>query len=536
MLRRVLLVDDEPFIRQGLSVLIDWESEGFCIAAQASDGAAALELLQRERFDLIIADIRMPRMDGISLLEKIRSEKISDARFVILSGYFEYEYAKNAIRYNCADYILKPVQKDELLKLVRSVSDECERSREAEQKDIERDKAVLDRHMISLVWGKYDKVNLNYVRSHIRTDGQVRYINIELNHEDERFCRLDDSGRVQAQRSLYNRCRSTMPDYAQHFLFDVIKREECYGVGLIFFRYMAERQGVTETECLNSLFDALKSASEYELFFYIGNVVEDIERISESFHTAAIVKTIQVFRVDASGAGKSGAVPAGLGKQKLDALIHAISINDRQLIESCADEVYAVINGESSDYRIITLDINYFLYQLIMLASEQDDRVNQQEVMNFITSNAFEKSAMRGSVTHFRRFALEYADYLRQLSQGSSKGVPAEIEKEIKENFGENLSLKSLSEKYYINTAYLGQLFKKQFGQSFKEYLNAYRIERAAELLVNTGEKVYIIAETVGYKNIDYFVGKFVEVKGCTPAKYRKMAGKEPSASIVTNL
>ena len=535
MLSRVLLVDDEPFIRQGLSVLIDWESEGFCIAAQASDGAAALEILKKEQFDLIIADIRMPRMDGITLLEKIRSEGISDARYVILSGYFEYEYAKTAIRNNCADYILKPVQKDELLKLVRSVADECRKSREAAMMDMERDKAVLDKHLTALVCGKYDDVNLDYVRSHMDSDGQVRYINIEIDFEDEGFRQLDDAGRLAAHRSLYNRCMAIMPDYAQHFLFDVVRRENTYGVGMIFCKYMAERKGITETECLNRLFEALKASSDYALLFHIGNLADSIEGISESFYTAAIAKTIQVFRVD-SGARRETALPAGLGRQKLDALLHAISINDRQLIESCADEVYKTINAEHADYRIITLDINYFLYQLIMLASEQDDRVNQQEVMDYITSTAFDKLAMRGSVAHFRRFSVEYADYLRQLSQGASKGVPAEIEKEIRENYGENLSLKSLSEKYYINTAYLGQVFKKQFGQSFKEYLNAYRIERAAELLVNTSEKVYIIAETVGYKNIDYFVGKFVEIKGCTPAKYRKMAKNEPKSSIVANI
>ena len=529
MLNRVLLVDDEPFIRQGLSVLIDWESEGFCIAAQASDGITALEILKNEQFDLIIADIRMPRMDGLALLERIRTEKLSDARFVILSGYFEYEYAKTAIRYSCADYILKPVQKDELIKLLRSVAGDCERLRADARKDIERDKAVFDRHMLSLVWGKYDEINLNYVKSHMVSCEHMRYINMEISPADERFKQLDETGKRRAQRSLYNRCCAVMPQYAHYFLFDVIKHEECYDVGMIFCRYMASEKDLSETECLNALFDALRASSDYELFFHIGNVVEDIAEISQSFHSAAIAKTIRVFRSDTDPSKSERQLPSGLCKEKLDALVQAISINDRTLICDCADEVYAVINGDNSDYRMITLDINYFLYRLIMLASEKDSRVNQQEVMEYITSAAFDKAAMRGSITHFRAFALEYADYLRQLSQGTSKGLPAEIEKEIRENYGDNLSLKGLSEKYYINTAYLGQIFKKQFGQSFKEYLNAYRIERAAEKLVTTSDKVYCIAEAVGYRNLDYFVSKFVEMKGCTPAKYRKQASDSTS-------
>lgn len=96
---QVLLVDDEPFIVQGLSVLIDWEKEGYEIAATAADGSEALEYLKEHTVDLIIADIKMPVLTGIELLQKIRREEISDAYFVILSGYSDFGYAQQAIRY-----------------------------------------------------------------------------------------------------------------------------------------------------------------------------------------------------------------------------------------------------------------------------------------------------------------------------------------------------------------------------------------------------------------------------------------------------
>ena len=86
----------------------------------------------------------------------------------------------------------------------------------------------------------------------------------------------------------------------------------------------------------------------------------------------------------------------------------------------------------------------------------------------------------------------------------------------------QNISLKSLSEKYFINSAYLGQLFRKQYGTSFKDYLNAYRINVAAEMLLSTGKRVYEISESVGYQSLDYFISKFVAVKGHTPTQYRK--------------
>ena len=101
---RVLLVDDEHFILQGLKVLIDWEEEGFVIAGTASDGYEALDFLKDNSVDLIIADINMPVISGLSLLQKIREENLSDAYFVILSGYAEFSYAQEAMRYKCTVY------------------------------------------------------------------------------------------------------------------------------------------------------------------------------------------------------------------------------------------------------------------------------------------------------------------------------------------------------------------------------------------------------------------------------------------------
>ena len=119
---KVLLVDDEPFILQGLMVLIDWQKEGYEIAGTASNGEEALEFLTRNEVDLIIADIKMPVMTGLELLAKIKNENISNAYFVFLSGYADFTYAKEAIRYKCTEYILKPVQVEELLSVLRRVT------------------------------------------------------------------------------------------------------------------------------------------------------------------------------------------------------------------------------------------------------------------------------------------------------------------------------------------------------------------------------------------------------------------------------
>ena len=109
-----------------------------------------------------------------------------------------------------------------------------------------------------------------------------------------------------------------------------------------------------------------------------------------------------------------------------------------------------------------------------------------------------------------------------------------EVEKENRKNYAQNLTLKELSERYFVNSAYLGQLFRKKYGCSFKDYLNQYRMEEAAKLLLRTDQKIYQIAEAVGFKDVDYFVNRFIAVKGCTPAKFRKQSAENPDGGVKT--
>ena len=123
-----------------------------------------------------------------------------------------------------------------------------------------------------------------------------------------------------------------------------------------------------------------------------------------------------------------------------------------------------------------------------------------------------------------KRLVLMSAERLSEMRRSASTGILSEIEKEIKANYGDNLTLRDLADKYYVNSSYLGRLFKKQYDCSFKEYLCSVRIEEAAALLRETDDDVTVIAERVGYNNTGWFTQKFIEIMGCTPAKYRNSA------------
>ncbi|MCR5001877.1 MAG: response regulator [Lachnospiraceae bacterium] len=355
---KVMLVDDEPFIMQGLSVLIDWEDLGYKIVKCASNGGEAYDYLKENSVDLIISDISMPVMSGLELLKRIREEGLSDAYFVVLSGYNDFAYAQQAIRYTCMEYLLKPINKDQLTDILKRVYSEGRMVKREDEVHDEKNKVVLY-------------------------------------------------------------------------------------------------------------------------------------------------------------------------KKELDDLIRAIDTNEMGAMNLSVDALYDKMYSVGMTEDILSMNLNYLQVQLIHLAVQQDETVDQEEVLNYISENVYDAGRTKGSRVHLKRFALGYAEYLGQLRKNASRGVLSEVEKEIKKNYADNLTLRDLSKKYYVNPAYLGQMFKKKYNQSFKDYLCQIRINEASSMLLNTDDKISLIAEKVGYKDVDYFIQKFIEQKGITPAKYRRNGGKE---------
>ncbi|MGN0351872.1 MAG: response regulator [Roseburia sp.] len=523
---KVLLVDDEPFILEGLKLLVDWEREGFEIAGTAANGVEALNFLQEEEVDLIIADIKMPQMTGLELLERIRKENLSDAYFVILSGYAEFGFAQQALQNDCTDYILKPVDGEILLKVLNKVFTlrsreklDCEKKREMEQ-------AYLARHIIALVQGKFDNLNLEYVREHMRCGKGVRYVEIQMEDIFDEEGTADREMRV-IQRKLYNICMDYLKEDANLCVFDVSVNEKIYDIGLLFFDYVAEKNNMKEKEYLENFLKYLNANIQKPIVMLVGKKVQDISNIARSYGNTCMLRSFQGFRAKKSIYYYEEEVqvsPDGivLCKQSLDGLLKMIEQNNHVGIRNAVESFYEEMGKMGICGETMTLNINYLLFQLIHLASEQDDDVNQEEILRLISESSFETGVKRGSKAHLARFACEYAEYLSQLRKNVSRGVLGMVEKEIKDNFASNITLRSLSEKYYVNSAYLGQLFRKKYGKSFKDYLNNYRMEQAANFLIHTDKKIAQIAEDVGYHDLDYFVNRFIQVHGCTPARFRK--------------
>lgn len=525
---RVLLVDDEPFITKGLAILIDWEKEGYEIVGICENGEEALKFLENQKVDLIIADIRMPVMTGIELIENIRSSKISDAYFVILSGYNDFSYMQKAIRYECMDYILKPIKAEELLSVLRKVSKQysSEQKEKAEKKL--RDEAYLSQNISSLLMGKYDETNLQYVKGQLSQSEGLRYIYVDVKNTDSKGLEEKEKKKQEFQKEIYQRCIEYVGEnYLSHCIWNINNVDRSYEIGILYCSQMAEEKNLNEEEYLYGLIQYLQQDIKVDIAIFIGDKVDRLEDISISYGNAS---TMQVYRGFSERKkvyyydreSQRGNLKRTLCKTILDELVDEIVRDNHEAIRSKIECLYEKMNEMSMNTKILELNINYLLFQLIHIASEQDSSVNQEEIVHRICEDVLNGMKKGLDIEDFTNFAIEYAQYLVQLRKNLSSGVLLEIEREIRTHFSENLTLKGLSKKYFVNSAYLGQIFIKKYGMPFKDYLNNCRIEQATELLMRTEKHVYEISEEVGYKNLDYFIERFIAVKGCTPTKYRK--------------
>lgn len=525
-MRKVLLVDDEPFILQGLKAVVDWNAEGFEVVKSCANGLEAYEYLKEAKVDVILADIKMPEMTGIELLKRIREEEVSDAFFIILTGFKDFTYIQTALRYDCMEYMLKPVEKTELTGVLRRIAKVSDERDEEEESRRYMEQAYLARNLMALLFGKFDDANVSYVKNHLHLSDEIRYIDIEMSDASDNAEELEEGEMRGRQRKIFSAATDYLKEESDHCIFDVSHDEKSYDLGLIYCDYFAAKREVSLDDFLEGLRDHILKETGFDTNIFVGKSVARIDSVSKSYSTACMLKSLEAFRsrkniyyYDDEASYDAGQVV--ILKDMIDRLVAAISADDTALIRSAVDDFYTELNKNESE-ETKRLNVNYFLFQLIHMASELNADLDQEEILRFIAEHSSEEGILRGSNAHMASFCCDYSRYLLQLRKNVSGGVLLEIEKEIRDNYADNLTLQELGKKYFVNSSYLGQMFRKKYGQSFKDYLTSFRISRAEEMLVSTDMRIAEIAEKVGYKDSDYFLKKFIESNGCTPSKYRK--------------
>ncbi|MDM5279819.1 response regulator [Paenibacillus silvae] len=517
----VLIVDDEPFIRQGLLLLMDWNAMGFQICGEASNGVQALECIRAVKPDLVISDIKMPEMDGMQLAKIIYEQYGGEMKMVLLSGFYEFEYAKQAIKYQVNDYILKPIVKDELQQVLEAFRDFFRERTEEKRHQEKQEQIVLAQHVQSILLGTADEDTVDHVQSLYGAATRYRCLMIETESEQEK---QQTEGCLHVEAALNHK-------YAGYVLKSFTGEKN--RVLHIVTDLLLKQEAVSLEQYVTRLYTELSRIQSAAIAIYAGREVNRLEELHESYYSCGKIKSLRFFSAygpiyyfEHMDTGVFNNQPAGREKQLFDGLIRAIEEHRTEDIRGHAQAVFQFFLEKRIEPGIVGIHLHYLAYTLLGLVNRDDSDLSQDgEWMQstFLQEN-YAMLSMEENIENLCEFSYKCAEKLKERQKWNAMGVLARVEAYIHEHYMDNISLKLLGEHFYMNSAYLGQIFKKHYGVSFSDYLNQIRIEEATRLLRRTDYRVYEIAVMVGYRDSDYFINRFEKIRGETPAQYRKRA------------
>ncbi|MDO3413336.1 response regulator transcription factor [Saccharibacillus sp. CPCC 101409] len=517
---KVLIVDDEPMIREGLRTIVDWASEGFEIVDTASNGKEGLEKFGRLAPDLTIVDIRMPGMSGLDLIEKVRQDN-SEAHFLILSGYAEFDYAKRAIVSGVSGYLLKPVDEEELIDELRRVREMLERERTARSARMEQDAALPKAQLVE---------ELLFEDEPLEETQRARLAEaLGVAAPAYRIALLDVHAGAEAESRQLAALRQRLKEMFEE-KGDAIMFSAGPHIGLLLVRQSYVERG----EALRSAL--LEAAGGLAFHAARGPAVPELAAVALSFREAEGLLHARFFfesgeiieresyeerfagtREPAAGEGDSEEGPP-LG----DKLYYALDIRSRD----AADKVLAELDRQVLLRRMDESAARSEYSRALSLAV---GKLSSGEASAAELSRKFQ-SLLLSDVNHSQtygelkqRVRSRLGELIDRFGGANKDTVLKQMIDFIRRNYSENLKLEVLAEMFGYNSGYLGKLFKNYTGEYFNAFVDKVRVEKAKELLAQ-GLKVHQVAARVGYSNADYFHAKFRKYVGTSPSAFRSEA------------
>ena len=510
---RVIIVDDEPVIRRGLRETIEWDALGLEVAGEAADGKEALKLIREIRPEILITDIRMPEMDGIELIREIKKLDLN-IKITILSGYSDYDYLKAAIRLGVDNYLLKPIDNDELIANLTNAVNEIEKeaavSLQIRQGTVLLRSNTLRRLVTGHICAEELKEKAEFLRipldagqylcavcsANRKVPAEIReqfYREIVGEKNEGRMAFMDGDGNL-ALLMIFHDGPADKDGIRQELEALAERAAKERGIQLtIGAGRMAEGSGQ-----IRASYESAKDALEYGAFLKNGGVMW-YDEVPETSQAEQIPDRIDYDRMkECIRRGEQDALKVAL-KEELDAAAAEAGASQTRIrnlmmhiavrMTDCFRTIYGSMNAfrEPADFdfaRLFTLrsyeDMRGWLFQLCdgLFAANR---------------------TLLGRSTSIVGLAIDY----------------------ITEHYREGVTLRQVAADCHVNTSYLGQIFRKETGSAFTDYVNALRVQEAERLLADPTLKVYEIAEAVGFTDYHYFLKIFRKVTGKSPTEMR---------------
>ncbi|MHA6530095.1 response regulator transcription factor [Paenibacillus sp. BAC0078] len=502
---KVVLADDETIALEGLRTLTDWEELGFEICGACENGEEALSTVAECSPDLVITDIRMPGIDGLELIKRVRQLDLKQPIFIVLSGYGEFEYARTALRYGVRHYLLKPAVEAEWEKALAAVTDELET----------RIKMNMQQNMLA------DR--LLPVAIARMLEGQWAEPEEEI---AEQMDRLDEA--VSGWTYLHvNGPKSNITG---------ICREVAGSVGALFIDLPGDQAGLVvessarTAELANRVYAAL-SKNSLKGSVSIGPSVQSLRELPVSYVVAAGAAARHLFYSEGGGpidtatdarSELSYNLPsAGL----IEELMSAVERLQDQKASEKLKEMFRRFRQDRTAPEVVRMTSIDIMLKSIELVQEFGGTAEQWgESFEFFKTEPRSLAALEDTLQIVLNSCMEY---IRQHKGRSSEHPLIRVEYFLKDNYSRPLTVKEIAEHFYINPVYLGQAFIKKHGISILEHIHNLRIEAAKRRLIETNDTVRSIADHVGYLHYHHFLKEFEKRTALKPVAYRNRARSE---------
>lgn len=524
---KAMIVEDEVWVRKGIIKVIKWEELGLELAGEAENGEKALELLKREKPEIVITDMKMPRYSGVEFLKKV-IETGSKCEIIVISGYSDYEYMKQAITSGVFEYILKPVDENYLNDVLRNAIGKLEANRLMESK-LEAGKLLFADKVLHTLVADTPKTDeellMNAKVADINLDYTLFSIVI-IYSKSEEFTRKENA--TSLNYSFMEMAANAMQSENSCFICNVFKNPlAAFEIVILCKSKSTNRKSLIDSQRLmcERLMQVGTSVFNLDLRFGVGSWFEGLRNIRKSFEEAAAALKYQVI------AGKDILFYPQIIEDK-DSSMLSWKIDENQLESilrcSAGNEVFGVLKNlfdvaRKKRYCNISA-LREALIEFIM-AVERCVLKQHPEIKKDILfeTGYIERTELLTTIDSLQEWASEIlrkAFVIIGQPQERDKGKVVQLIKDyIDLNYSEDINLISMAQKFYMNHIYLSRLFKAQSGENFIDYLTRVRMEKARELLASGQLKIKDVSEAVGYNNQYYFAKSYRKYFGHAPSE-----------------
>ncbi len=528
---KLIIADDEKWVRTAIKSVLPCNDSEFSLVSEASNGIEALELCRQHMPDMLITDIKMPGLNGLELISEL-ARTLPDIRIVVISGYNDFDYARTAMRYGVRDYLLKPVDENELHQVLNRIKNEIaerekqKRERETEQERYERLLPVISEAFLNRLVSRNSLTSEN-IRNESRKYGidlSGDSFTVCVTSADANLCENEDPGAYDRYRALVRRSMKrfagavTFPFEGDRSLLVSIVRgkdaaDRIKRAHAICSRLLHKRLGTTvscgasgETRSpgmLQKLFPDAAEALEARFWYGPGTV---------TFHVPGSL---------------SDDPNLTLQQDTLNKIILNIKLSNLQTALSFVESISSSLKSSPAPNCKPAL-VREFFWQFIQSVIT---------MLNIQLPFIHQETMVSGRHPHDRirevRFFTELEDYVKELLRRiydfyhdrnpvDNTNIIENAKRIIESNYSGDISLEQVARHVHLSPAYLSELFKKQTGMSFIDYKTIVRIENAKKLLADPTVTISEVSAKVGYSDPKYFSKLFKKITGKTVYEFKK--------------